>query len=140
MILPFLNLVRTFHLIFKSDHLICVSERKIEYDFDRFGDSPTCLGQSLDIAGQDAIGQGFGITETGGFPDNLLEAKVEIIENQQCVDWLNFNATGSKRTSASLKENYPEGFSDSLMCSIGIYNSEKNIFSVSSFCKSLGIL
>lgn len=109
-------------------------ERKIEYDYEKYGDSPTCMGQALNIAGQEAIGQGFGITETGGFPENLLEAKVEIIDNQDCQDWLNANATDSpNRIAINLKRSYPEGFSDSLMCSIGIFNPEKKIFSVSSF-------
>ena len=34
------------------------SERRIIYDYEKFGDSPICLGETNDIAGLEAIGQG----------------------------------------------------------------------------------
>ena len=34
------------------------SERRIIYDYEKFGDSPTCLGETNGIAGLEALGQG----------------------------------------------------------------------------------
>ena len=40
-------------------------ERKIEYDYEIFGDSPTCLNTEYDIPELEAIIQGVGLTEKG---------------------------------------------------------------------------
>ena len=34
------------------------SERRIIYDYDKFGDSPTCLGDNNEISGLEALVQG----------------------------------------------------------------------------------
>ena len=34
------------------------SERRIIYDYEKFGDSPTCLGETNGIAGLEALSQG----------------------------------------------------------------------------------
>ena len=34
------------------------SERRIIYDYDKFGDSPTCLGENNGISGLEALVQG----------------------------------------------------------------------------------
>ena len=45
------------------------------FDFDQFGDSPTCLGKDENVEGMDAYLQGFGLTEEGRLADVLLESK-----------------------------------------------------------------
>ena len=37
------------------------SERRIIYDYDKFGDSPTCLGENNEISGLEALVQGMEI-------------------------------------------------------------------------------
>lgn len=104
-------------------------ERRIEYDFQKYGDSPTCLGVGKSITNQEAIGQGFGVTETGELPDQLLEAKVKIISNEECSR----NLTSSKsRSTIDFEKKFPKDINEGLLCSIGIYNAEKKIYSVSS--------
>jgi hypothetical protein len=40
--------------------------RRIIYDYDRFGDSPSCLGKKdANLEGIVAVSQGYGLTETG---------------------------------------------------------------------------
>ena len=64
-------------------------ERKILYDYETYGDSPTCLNTECDIDGKEATLQGFGKTETGEFPNKLLETKVKTITNEECKNWMN---------------------------------------------------
>ena len=58
--------------------------QKGAYDYEKYGDSPACLGADKDLDGQVALVQGFGITEDGTPPDGILEANVTIISNSQC--------------------------------------------------------
>jgi hypothetical protein len=55
-------------------HDIAVSElgRRIEYDYDRFGDTPTCLGAENDLEGLTAIVQGYGRTSEGKLLSNKI--------------------------------------------------------------------
>ena len=42
------------------------SGRRIIYDFDKFGDSPTCLGQVGEkLDGKEALLEGYGLNENG---------------------------------------------------------------------------
>ena len=72
-----------------------ISERRIIYDFEQFGDSPTCLGDPGNLDGVNALVQGFGLNEKGESPQGLLETRVEIISNKKCQDSMNWrlNAT-----------------------------------------------
>jgi hypothetical protein len=60
-------------------------ERRVIYDYEVYGDSPACLGHEMDLAGEIALVQGFGITEDGTSPDGILEANVTIISNSKCT-------------------------------------------------------
>ncbi len=44
----------------------CSSARRIEYDYDRFGDSPACMGDDgTELADMKATSEGWGLTEKG---------------------------------------------------------------------------
>jgi len=43
----------------------CIAGRRIIYDYDRFGDSPSCIGSGKEIVGKTATSQGYGFTENG---------------------------------------------------------------------------
>jgi len=100
-------------------------ERRVIYDYEKYGDSPACLGTDKDLDGQVALVQGFGITEDGTPPDGILEANVTIISNSQC-----------KQEMSKLKSKYgqeaaealPDGPTDAVLCTKGIWNNKKSVF------------
>jgi len=57
-------------------------ERRIIYDYETFGDSPTCLvKKDLESSQLFATVQGFGLTENGLPQNNLLETRVIVLNN-----------------------------------------------------------
>jgi hypothetical protein len=106
--------------------------RRIEYNFDKFGDSPSCLDQGIDITDKIATVQGYGTTETGD-KGTLLETNVTVISNQQCKEILNFNVTDNNNNRKKILQALPLGLDYGLLCAQGIYNEEKNLYSGS--CK-----
>ena len=109
-------------------------ERRIIYDYETFGDSPTCLSQSENIGGLKALVQGFGVTEANKLPDCLLETNVTTLTNEECRQWIHNNVTYSKK-SAQIKpqmtKSFPQGINDIILCSVGIQNEKTKCYSVS---------
>ena len=60
------------------------SDRRVVFDYEKYGDSPTCLGKEKNLDQQLGLLQGFGITEDGINSDGLLEANVTIISREKC--------------------------------------------------------
>ena len=104
------------------------SERRIIYDYERYGDSPACLGEENDLDQQIGLVQGFGITEDGTAPDNVLEANVTIISNSKCTSEMD---KMSKLYKDEIDNALPNGLSDKLLCTQGIWNKKKSVFTVS---------
>ena len=88
-------------------------ERKILYDYETYGDSPTCLNKECDIAGKEATLQGFGKTETGDFPNKLLETTVNTITNREC------NIT-NRNAGDKIAQQLPYGINRTILCTMGI--------------------
>jgi serine protease 27 len=99
--------------------------RRLEYDHDRFGDSPSCLDHNTNLEGRVGTVQGYGETEDGT-RGNLLETNVTLISIERCKEILKHNITVHQD---DLSEALPFGLSHGLMCTQGIYNKEKDIFS-----------
>ena len=78
------------------------------YDWETYGDSPTCLNKDRNIDGKKATSQGFGKTETGDFPNQLLETTVNTITNEEC-----------KNTADKIPE-LPNGINRTILCTMGI--------------------
>ena len=103
-------------------------ERRVIYDYERYGDSPACLGEENDLDQQIGLVQGFGITEDGTAPDNVLEANVTIISNSKCTSEMD---KMSKQYENEINQALPNGLSDKLLCTQGIWNKKKSVFTVS---------
>ena len=115
-----------------------LSERKILYDFEVYGDSPTCLNDKFDIANKDAYIQGFGVTNK--FNANveekqLFEGQVVTVSNENCTLWTQANADeleflplpyGNGSTFGELKH----GINKEILCSRGIVQAD-GVISVS---------
>ena len=104
------------------------------YDWDIYGDSPTCLAQNYKIDGTKGLVQGYGLTEDGIYPDSLLEVNVTILSNQQCRRKLQWNLKYTNIRDSdrqTIEDALPEGLNKHLLCTQGIYDWEKDIYSVS---------
>jgi len=100
-------------------------ERRVIYDYEKYGDSPACVGTEKDLDDQVALVQGFGITENGTPPEGILEANVTIISNQQCQEEMD---NLKKKYGNQAKEALPEGLTDAILCTKGIWNKKKSVF------------
>ena len=125
-------MVRITVIIFKWKKklwkIFTFSERRVIYDYERYGDSPACLGEENDLDQQIGLVQGFGITEDGTAPDNVLEANVTIISNSKCTSEMD---KMSKLYKDEIDNALPNGLSDKLLCTQGIWNKKKSVFTVS---------
>ena len=98
------------------------AERRIIYDFDKFGDSPACIGKEKNLENQVALTQGFGITENttdlADFESKLLETNVTLISNDDCYNKIRKIQLASLKGSAIRA--MPEGVTDQMLCTLGI--------------------
>ena len=78
--------------------------RRVEYQYDKFGDTPTCIDKGL-FTKEDKVAtvQGFGLTETGT-KGALLETNVTVISNQRCVEVLRSNTSDNSQNSKNVKD------------------------------------
>ena len=95
-------------------------ERKILYDYETYGDSPTCLNKDKEIAGKKATLQGFGKTETGDFPNKLLETTVNTITNEDRINWMRINMRSSNGNTGDKTPQLPDGINSTILCTKGI--------------------
>ena len=100
------------------------SERRVIFDYDTIGDSPNCLGEIFDLAGQTGLTQGFGKTELEQEgAGKLLETNVTILSNQDCYEKLDniiSNDVNGYNLRASIKSAVYEGITDQLLCTEGL--------------------
>jgi len=94
--------------------------RRVEYDYDLYGDTPSCLDRGIEVEGKLATIQGYGTTEDGT-RGTLLEANITIISNEQCKKQLDHNTTGQANSVARKQINsaLPQGLDYGLLCARG---------------------
>jgi len=95
--------------------------RRVEYDYDRYGDTPSCLDSGIDLTGKTGSVQGYGVSETGK-RGTLLETNVTIISNEECRRTLD-DAYGniSMATQKVLTQALPEGLNYGIFCGKDAY-------------------
>ena len=93
------------------------------YDYETYGDSPTCLNEDRNIADKKATLQGFGKTETGEFPNKLLETTVNTITNEDCINWMRINMRSSNGNTGDKTPQLPDGINSTILCTRGIENN-----------------
>merc|ERR1711953_899672 len=107
--------------------------RRIEYNFTKFGDSPSCLPKKeFEVINKIATVQGYGVTESGTKGD-LLETNVTVITNKYCKEILQANVTKDQNNAKKILKALPLGLDYGLMCAQGIFKEDKNIYTGS--CK-----
>eukprot|EP00092_Neocalanus_flemingeri_P037709 GFUD01041055.1.p1 GENE.GFUD01041055.1~~GFUD01041055.1.p1 ORF type:complete len:698 (+),score=145.05 GFUD01041055.1:85-2178(+) len=97
--------------------------RRVEYNYEVYGDTPSCLDQGMEKEGKLATIQGYGLTETGE-RGTLLEANVTIISNAQCKEQLDFNTTNNKVARKQIDQALPQGLNYGLLCAQGEKNED----------------
>merc|ERR1712223_1084561 len=107
--------------------------RRIEYNYTKFGDSPSCLPKKeFEVINKIATVQGYGVTESGTKGD-LLETNVTVITNKYCKEILQANVTKDQNNAKKILKALPLGLDYGLMCAQGIYKADKGIYTGS--CK-----
>ena len=108
------------------------------FDYAKYGDSPACLSDQLDLPDQNLLLQGFGI-QANDVPAELLELQLKTISNEECYADLSnqknqsgFNPSDSTKISHSLYE----GVTDQILCTKFTCNLENNNTELSAKCVS----
>jgi len=100
-------------------------ERRVIYDYEKYGDSPACLGKILDLSGRKGLVQGFGINEDGVVPGGVTEVDVNIISNEDCQREMNeLTKKYGKEKDLAL----PDGLTPAILCTKGRWNKKKSVF------------
>jgi len=120
------------HPLYKYPNLyndIAVLElgRRIEYNWDVFGDTPSCIDRGIEKIGKISTIQGFGLDEKG-HRNNLLETNVTIISTDECERILESNLTNNPLALSQKEKALPQGLSYGLLCAQGEFIPEKGIF------------
>ena len=61
-----------------------------------------------------------------------LYNSVKTISNDECTAWMNHNMSKSGFNQQAIQRVLPDGVNENILCTIGIYNEERGVFSVSS--------
>ena len=110
--------------------------RRIDYDYDKFGDSPTCLDKpDQNHEGEIATVQGYGV-KADGSRGRLLEANVTVISNELCKEYFNYNSTVDKAIKRKIDTALPNGLNYGFLCAQGKMRASDGAFSGS--CKGDG--
>ena len=61
-------------------------ERRIDYNYTKYGDSPPCLNEDIDLPNQNAQLQGFGLSQSQGETviGELLQLELRTLKNEEC--------------------------------------------------------
>ena len=101
--------------------------RRVEYKFDKFGDSPECLDQGQNNTGRRVYQKAHGLTATGTHGE-FLETGVTILSNKECAEIRRFNASSNVITRDKMPKALPIGLTSSVMCGLGAYSKDISAF------------
>lgn len=115
---------------------LCISDRRVIFDYKKFGDSPACLQLTDDVQRQDGWSQGYGLTldgKIGSGPkliDPIIESNLTILTNDECFDLIDeiFQEKTFQRKNimSRFRINFCDGLDKkAIMCSEGkLWTSE----------------
>ena len=91
-----------------------------------------CLGRQnlTELINRTALVQGFGITENGTQSNELLQANVTVISNENCAQYISFNVSDNKIDRKRVKDAAPNGIVSQVMCTMGIEDPKNGNYSV----------
>ena len=110
-------------------------DRKIVYDYEKYGDTPICLNDQFDISDKETIIEGFGIDETGEEVTENQIAQLITMSNEECTKWIKNNASAFD-IDGEIAE-LPEGINRYILCTRGVPFIKNDI--LFGYTVSLGI-
>ena len=96
-------------------------ERRIIYDYEKYGNSPSCIGKDKFIPNQIALQQGAGLTEEDEL-SGLQDVNVNIIQNDEC--YAKIESAPPRIIQNQFMQELPEGINDGMLCTLGIENED----------------
>ena len=108
------------------------------FNYEIYGDSPTCLNDKFDISNKEAIIQGFGLTsDYENHGPRLKQNKVVTVSNENCTKCVQANAKeleayGLPYGNGFTFSELPNGINREILCSRGIVQ-ENGVISVSTY-------
>jgi len=113
-----------------ADIAVLQLNRRILYDFEKYGDSPDCLGlEDKPLVGFNASQEGYGCNENYTLSDVPMRSDVRIIDRKECADYFRHNVSENAAWKARLDAQLKEGISDDLLCSIGFERESDGVYS-----------
>ena len=83
-----------------------------------------------ELINRTALVQGFGITENGTQSNELLQANVTVISNENCAQYISYNVSDNKIDKKRIQDAAPLGIVSQVMCTMGIEDPKSGNFSV----------
>ena len=123
MLLTDISSITKIHSTYLSLHSLFISEfleRRIEYNYDKIGDSPKCISEEINLPNQRVVLQGYGI-QPKGEAGELLELELRTITNEECYgefiapeNQVRFNS--GSFGYATVRPALYDGITDELLC------------------------
>ena len=91
-----------------------------------------CLGRQnlTELINRTALVQGFGITENGTQSNELLQANVTVISNENCAQYISYNVSDNLIDKKRVQDAAPFGIVSQVICTMGIEDPNSGNFSV----------
>ena len=83
-----------------------------------------------ELINRTALVQGFGITENGTQSNELLQANVTVISNENCAEYISYNVSENLIDKKRIQDAAPLGIVSQVMCTMGIEDPKSSNFSV----------
>ena len=83
-----------------------------------------------ELINRTALVQGFGITENGTQSNELLQANVTVISNENCAQYISYNVSDNLIDKKRVQDAAPFGIVSQVICTMGIEDPNSGNFSV----------
>ena len=111
-------------------------ERRVEFNYTKYGDSPVCLSEEVDIPNQKVFSRGYGQQADDTYGE-LLQIELETLTNEECYnrhlfvsETFLYGSSGQKliktgtnnflknEITNSIKEALYDGITDQVLCTV----------------------
>ena len=120
--------MRNNHTIIKCSSLS--PERRVEFNYTKYGDTPVCLSEEVDLPNQNVFLEGYGTQAGMDSAGELLQLELKTLQNEECYNkflnvsetflrFANGESTGKKNEiTTNIKRTLYDGITDQLLCTV----------------------